>query len=525
MKLPFYKILFIVSQLFFSIYATAQRETIKNYYDGGKIKSKGQTFTYPIFYEDKRIPRSMPFANFEKKFKKWEYWYQNGQLQRVEHYKLVKDRNLHNLPHGKWIYYNESGVIYKEEIYNNGVLTNTVKEVFLDTRNAGSVSLNNGIADTSIYFPVTIGRNLVINPDFNFFYYKPVLITYHGDTRIEDWIPYWTTPDLYTPDYLSDLRYIDVFSYSYIFDMPLPEKFNYVGIALYKESDSYSEYIQGKLISPLIKGKSYCLRTSVNFCSYSKYSVNRLAFYLSASPVLVNSKNENEFSPQIIFSSLPVENKHFTTLCEYLVADGGEQFVTVGRFTGPENMNPILREEYVQGLFGLEKASYYIFDNIELFEIQDTSECNCNLEVPPINPAKNKPEVLYETDLNRLKQGLPVILDNVNFKFDSYVLLPDSEDILTKLLTYLEKNPEIKISIEGHTDDIGTERYNDELSVNRARSVYNWLINKGINSIRLSFTGFGKSRPVFMEKDEKHRALNRRVEVRIVKNSPDKQDL
>jgi outer membrane protein OmpA-like peptidoglycan-associated protein len=85
-------------------------------------------------------------------------------------------------------------------------------------------------------------------------------------------------------------------------------------------------------------------------------------------------------------------------------------------------------------------------------------------------------------------------------------------------LTYLENNPEIKISIEGHTDDIGTQQYNDELSINRAKSVNNWLINKGINSARLSFTGFGKSRPIFSENDEEHRALNRRVEVRIIKN-------
>jgi len=127
--------------------------------------------------------------------------------------------------------------------------------------------------------------------------------------------------------------------------MPLPEKFNYVGFALYKESDSYSEYIQGKLISPLIIGKKYCLRTLLNFCSYSKYSVDRLAFYLSATPVSVNYKNESKFSPQIIFSKLPVENKHFTTLCGYFVADGGEQFITVGRFAGQEDMNPILSEE------------------------------------------------------------------------------------------------------------------------------------------------------------------------------------
>ncbi len=514
MRLPVQSII-LISCLLSGASATAQKETIKDYYEDGKLKSKGQTYTYSISYENESISKKYSFGEVQKKIKKWEYWYQNGQLQRVENYKLIRDRHFNSLPHGKWVYFNETGTPYKEEIYNNGVITNTTKEVFQDSRNAGYISLNDGIADTAVFLPLTKGNNLIVNSDFDFFYYKPVLITYHGDTKIEDWIPYWTTPGIYTPDYLSNLRYIDVFSYNYIFEMPLPGKFNYAGIALYKESDSYSEYIQGKLISPLIKGKKYCLRTSLNFCSYSKYSVDRLAFFLSSSSVIVNYTNESTFSPQISFSKLPVENKHFTTLCDYFIADGGEKFVTIGRFAGPEDVKAVVRDEYLHGLFGLEKSSYYILDNIEIFEIQDTSECNCRTDNIPTIPGENMTELQYETDLNKLKQGLSVILENVNYEFDRYNLLPASGDILETLLTYLENNPEIRISIEGHTDDIGTEQYNDELSDNRARSVYNWLIDRGVNPIRLSFTGFGKSRPIFSGMDEEHRALNRRVEVKF----------
>jgi outer membrane protein OmpA-like peptidoglycan-associated protein len=300
--------------------------------------------------------------------------------------------------------------------------------------------------------------------------------------------------------------------------MPLPDKFEYVGIALYKESDNYSEFIQGKLITPLIKGKKYCLRTSVNLCSYSRYSGNRLAFYFSSSPVSVNSKNEYTYLPQVTFSNLPVENKSFMTLCDYFIADGGEQTITVGRFSKPENLELIKRENIPQSSFGLELAVYYLIDNIELFEIQDTLECYCKRNIIPIDSIKTKPRELYETDLNKLKQGVPVVLENVNFEFDSFILLNSSEDILNILLNYLNNNPDTRISIEGHTDDIGTEDYNLKLSINRARSVYNWLINEGVDSSRLSFTGFGNSRPLYNDTEEKHRALNRRVEVRIIKN-------
>jgi outer membrane protein OmpA-like peptidoglycan-associated protein len=84
------------------------------------------------------------------------------------------------------------------------------------------------------------------------------------------------------------------------------------------------------------------------------------------------------------------------------------------------------------------------------------------------------------------------------------------------MYNYLKDNPEINITISGHTDDTGTEEYNLGLSVNRAKSVRNWLINNGIDSMRLQFTGFGKSQPLVKENDEKFRTLNRRVEVKII---------
>ena len=111
-----------------------------------------------------------------------------------------------------------------------------------------------------------------------------------------------------------------------------------------------------------------------------------------------------------------------------------------------------------------------------------------------------------------------MILENVNFEFNSYVLKPDADTILDTLLTYLNNNPKIRIMISGHTDDQGSEDYNLELSIDRAKSVYNWFINNGIESNRLKFTGFGKTHPLFIDTDEKSRTLNRRVEVKLLDN-------
>src|SRR4030042_2844695 len=208
----------IIIGIFFllsNVYVNAQHQKIKTYYEDGKLESKGSLYTYSYFYEDKRIPKKLEAGQIQKKEKEWKYWYQNGQLRRIENYKLVKDKNFNGLPHGKWVYFNETGTKYREDTYENGVLVNSIKEIYYDTKLAGKVSYNYGVSDTLLYLQLPKVKNLIKNPNFDFFYYKPILITYNGKSKIEEWIPFWTTPGEYTPDYISNLRYIDALSYFY----------------------------------------------------------------------------------------------------------------------------------------------------------------------------------------------------------------------------------------------------------------------------------------------------------------------
>jgi OOP family OmpA-OmpF porin len=515
------KLCLIFSVLLFTCHDSfAQRDKIKTYYKNGQLESKGILTTYSVYNHIKSLPKKFQyFGDIKKKEKEWKYWYPNGQLSRIENYKLVKDKNPYDLPNGKWTYFNEQGIKYREDNYLDGILINTTKEIYKDSQLAGKITIQNGIPDTSLIIPFTTGQNLIINSGFDYFFYKPVLVTYNGRTKIEEWIPFWTTPGNFTPDYISNLRFIDVLNYNFLFDFKLPEKFNYVGLGLYKESENYSEYIQGQLKEPLLKDHKYCLRTSMTISSYSKFSINRLAFNFSNAPVLITKKNETTLSTPVIFTDLPTDNKQFTTLCDFFIANGGERFITVGRFSSPDKVELVRRENIPQSQFGLEISAYYLIDNIELFEIHDTAECYCKVNNVKATANKIKPvndDLLIETDLNKLGQGRTVILNNVNFEFNSFKLLQSADTILKTLLNYLNDNPEIRIRIAGHTDDIGTEEYNLDLSINRANSVYKWLLDKGIASDRLEYTGFGKSQPLYKETDEKYRALNRRVEVKII---------
>jgi OmpA-OmpF porin, OOP family len=500
--------------------AFSQRKMTKTFYKNGQLESKGLTYTYSVFYDARNLAKKFQImGEIEKKGKEWKYWYQDGRLRRIENYKFIQDKNAYDLPDGKWTYYNEQGVKYREETYVDGVLKNYTKEIYQNSKLAGKISMHDGVVDTTLTTPLTSGNNLILNPDFDCFYYKPVPVTYNGRTPIDDWIPFWVTPGNYTPDYLSNLRTIDVLSNYFLFDFQLPEKFTYAGLGIYMEPGAYSEYIQGKLSKHLIKGHKYCVRITIAQPSYSGYSADRLGFVLSAGPISINENNESSFSPQVILPVSEVDNKRFVTLCDYFVAEGVERYISVGRFTTPDKLKIKARKNVPQSQFGINKSAYYLLDNIELNEIADTSECFCNIyRKDSVNepPVKNIP--VAKTDLNKLKSGNTVILKNLNFAFDSFELLPGSDTILKELLDFLTDNPDVRILISGHTDDVGTDEYNQELSLNRAKSVYTWLAEKGIAPERLQFKGFGKSQPLFKETDEKFRALNRRVEVKITDN-------
>ena len=119
--------------------------------------------------------------------------------------------------------------------------------------------------------------------------------------------------------------------------------------------------------------------------------------------------------------------------------------------------------------------------------------------------------VLQPTDV-----GTVVTLKNVFFDFDKTELRPESYVELDKLVEYLRKH-NIRIEIGGHTDDQGSDEYNDRLSESRAKSVYDYLVSKGISADRLQYKGYGKRMPVADNATEEGRAANRRTEFKIIR--------
>jgi len=114
-------------------------------------------------------------------------------------------------------------------------------------------------------------------------------------------------------------------------------------------------------------------------------------------------------------------------------------------------------------------------------------------------------------------KGTTVVLKGVNFEFNKATLMMDSEKILWRAYNAMKMNPEVDVVITGHTDNVGAKQYNQDLSLERAQTVRNWLVEKGIASNRMRTVGRGENETVASNDTDEGRAENRRIEFYVQK--------
>ena len=115
------------------------------------------------------------------------------------------------------------------------------------------------------------------------------------------------------------------------------------------------------------------------------------------------------------------------------------------------------------------------------------------------------------------ERGLRLVIDPIHFDFNSSVIKPMSFPTLNKAGDALMNFPHYQVAIEGHTDDVGSNDYNQRLSEQRAQAVADYLgRNFGISGSRFRVAGYGEKMPVADNKTEDGRALNRRTEIIIL---------
>ena len=148
-------------------------------------------------------------------------------------------------------------------------------------------------------------------------------------------------------------------------------------------------------------------------------------------------------------------------------------------------------------------------------EAQDAAEKNSQLAAQQVEQSRERlkkqlNQVLQTTETAR---GLIVNMPDVLFDFNKYDLKPEAREKLAKVSGILLAYPDLKTQVEGHTDNVGSEEYNQKLSEERAGTVRSYLVTQSVQEANVSSMGFGKTKPIADNSTNAGRAKNRRVEL------------
>ena len=167
--------------------------------------------------------------------------------------------------------------------------------------------------------------------------------------------------------------------------------------------------------------------------------------------------------------------------------------------------------------FNVSKPSY-IFHS-EYFGLKESKETNEPYQLA-IGLRAVPEEVTGSTEIpaTALEKYKPTVLRNVFFDTGSAALKAESFIELNRLKTFLDENPKIRIQLNGHTDNVGSDTDNLSLSDNRAKSVFTYLVENGIDAARMTYKGYGETSPIETNETEAGRQANRRTEFMIIGN-------
>ena len=316
-------------------------------------------------------------------------------------------------------------------------------------------------------------------------------------------LKYWKAASDATPD----LRVIDKETYrrcqEVYKDCNKPRTgINVVGIMTYLENsntDFFREYIQIKLKETIKPGIKTYAELWVQKDRQAKLVSNNIGFYFSQKKFYEDTEEVIERIPQINHDSVINEDQFEWVKIEgSFIPDKPLIYVTIGNFYNNKNTK-IKEYKNFRGMSFTPPYAHYHIDDIRIWQ-----------EGAKPDPKPKKFEVV------NIKKNEPITLENIFFDYDKSTLKPVSFEELNKLLTFLQKNPKIKIRIQGHTDNRGNEEYNLRLSTSRAEAVFNFLKEKGISVDRLTYVGFGESHPIDTNDLEEGRDKNRRVEFMVI---------
>lgn len=339
--------------------------------------------------------------------------------------------------------------------------------------------------------------NLVPNPGFEKFSDQPSGWYYSGKdfSRIS---LYWTSPNDSSPDvYAPGTDIPDSWKAAGFGNVKPFEGKAHAGITVYgceNGKPHCREYVQVQLTEPLVRGQRYGFSCMVAHLQKSVF-VRNIELLFTEQEIEEAGHEPILLTPTLVLDRwIPSDGKWYRW-SGHFVANQPSSFLTIGNFNTDD------KSQFKLPFRSDLRFGYYYLDDVRLFKI------------PPILPTPPSESPLSDFDP---KSGGVVSLSRIYFEHDRIDFMPRGLIQLQQLFEFLSRYPDMRVEIIGHTDNVGSPEYNQQLSERRSREVVSWLVSKGLDRNRLVSSGSGSSEPISSNITSLGRSQNRRVEVKII---------
>ncbi|RAU81853.1 OmpA family protein [Pontibacter arcticus] len=284
-------------------------------------------------------------------------------------------------------------------------------------------------------------------------------------------------------------------------------------------SSESSELMQAKLKKPLKKNTSYMVSLYTIRATELEPPIREITVTFTRKPLPESRKVYGEQDHILTGQGIPylpltsaaspslASRESWTKVTGVYKAKGGEKYLLIGNFSGANRLElEALNPDSAQVTkYNKLKGTYYCYDNISVIPAAGTG----NQPEPALPAAKPV--------LPPFAIGSTITLKDLNFKTGEFQILEAAFPTLNSLAAFLKTKPEAVIAIQGYTDNVGTEEANLILSLQRAQAVMDYLQQKGVAAERITSEGFGETMPKADNLTIENRAVNRRVEIKILR--------
>lgn len=354
---------------------------------------------------------------------------------------------------------------------------------------------------------VGMAQNLVPNGSFNERVYCPSAYNTTALRTLKNWIQ----PTKGTPDHFDECGKGSAGVPGNIAGSQMPfDGTGYAGLITYTSTKrDYREYLQAKLNRKLSGGETICVELWLSCGDFSLFVTDAFGVHFSKTAIKHGSFDPLPVAPQVSNPRLHLidQTNRWVKISDTFVAEGGEEFITLGNFL-PDNRITRLKRTSVEGAKETSKWHYVYIDQVNVTSVESRSECSCvNDQIK--DEVHDPPLQLSEYD--------ELVLNTVYFAFDDSTLDARARRDLEDVAGIIRRTPYSFVRVMGHTDIIGREGYNVGLSANRARAVVEYLEYIGIDPSLLEIGYYGSEVPAADNTTSEGRAQNRRVEFSVLR--------